>query len=280
MANDSFEPTPSPMDIPVLGTQKILNILFIIDISGSMRASGRMDAVNQAMIKMIPALREAQISCQSEFELRIAIMTFDKEARWIVQPVPVMEYMHEEIDCSKWKTYYSKAFDCLNEVLTRKAFMAHQGKIAVPFIMFLTDGEPSEEDDYQSALDRLLGNAWFTNSQRFAVLMGEEAIKSDRAKAAVRCFVSDEKEGIINAQDAEDILADVQARTLQTIAKMTNHAPEPDPEGETGTGQGTDGTDLFPDDIPGDVPFPGDVPGDIPFPDPGQGSVPIGNIFF
>lgn len=56
------------------GTQKLLNIFFIVDISGSMRADGRIDAVNEAFTKMIPTLRQIQEDCMSEFELRIAMM--------------------------------------------------------------------------------------------------------------------------------------------------------------------------------------------------------------
>ena len=126
--------TPSLKAMNVKGTQKLLNIFFIVDISGSMRFEGRIDAVNEAFTRMIPALRQVQLDCRSEFELRIAIMTFDEDARWIVAPTPILEYTHEEIECSPWVTFFSRAFQTLGEKLTRNEYMANTGKIAQPYI--------------------------------------------------------------------------------------------------------------------------------------------------
>ena len=100
MMNDEFingveTYTPQMGKMTTQGTQKLLNIFFIVDISGSMRFDGRIEAVNDAFVKMVPALRQVQLDCMSEFELRIAIMTFDETARWIVSPTPILEYNHK-----------------------------------------------------------------------------------------------------------------------------------------------------------------------------------------
>ena len=83
--------TPGIGTLTQQGTGKLLNIIFIVDISGSMRFEGRIEAVNEAFTQMIPALRQIQMDCMSEFELKISIMTFDQEARWIVNSIPVTE---------------------------------------------------------------------------------------------------------------------------------------------------------------------------------------------
>lgn len=221
MSNEIF--TPQIGGMQTKGTAKLLNIFFVVDVSGSMRAEGRIDAVNEAFTQMIPALRQIQMDSMSEFELRIAIMTFDQTARWIVPPTPIMEYNHEDIKCSEWVTYFSEAFKVLGEKLTRKAYMAHSGKIAAPYIMFMTDGEPDKDDNYPPELDNLLGNGWFKASQRFAVLIGRDTINSLVARAAVSKFVTSEAEGIINAADAAAIAAEVQAKTIHTIQIATKH---------------------------------------------------------
>ncbi|MCR5734737.1 MAG: VWA domain-containing protein [Lachnospiraceae bacterium] len=248
MANDNiFETgvyTPGMDELSTKGSNKLLNIIFIIDVSGSMilqtNGKSRIEAVNDALTQMIPALRQVQIDCMSKFELRISIMTFDYDARWIVDPTPIMEYNHEDIDCSKYQTMYGKAFDKLNEKLTRSEFMAHVGKIAAPYIMFLTDGEPTDVGDYEAAIDRLLKNGWFVKSQRFAVLMGDEAINNDLARRAVSRFVSDPVEGIIDAADAATIAAEVQAKTLHTIEVQTRHAvADEESDTEEGSNEGS-----------------------------------------
>ncbi|MCR4739478.1 MAG: hypothetical protein K5886_04365 [Lachnospiraceae bacterium] len=246
----------------IMSTAKTLNIIFIVDTSGSMlvkekvrvkendveveKEMSRIDAVNESFTKMIPALREIQKDCISQFELKIAIMTFDYDARWIVEPRNITEYNHDPIDCSKWQTLYSKAFDELDQKLSRKEFIPKIGKVAEPYIMFLTDGAPTEGDDYDSALDRLLENAWFKHSQRYAVLMGKEAIDSTSARQAVSRFISGEpSEGIIEAVAAEEICAAVEANTIKSIIDATKRTPVSDDdngrndEGD-GSGSGND----------------------------------------
>ena len=215
--------TPQMGSMTTKGTAKLFNIIFVVDVSGSMRYDGRIEAVNEAFTQMIPALRQVQMDCMTEFELRIAIMTFDEQARWIVNPTPILEYNHQDIACSPWVTFFSRAFRTLGEKLTRSEFMAHTGKIAQPYIMFMTDGEPTEDDDYQPELDELLQNGWFKIAQRFAVLIGSDTVNSPSARAAVERFVTNTKEGIINAADAADIVAAVEAKTVHTVANMTQH---------------------------------------------------------
>lgn len=204
-------------------SRKLLNMIFVVDTSGSMRSDGRIKAVNEAFTSMIPTLREIQLNSQSEFELKISIMRFDETAEFIVEPTPILEYNHNEIQPSQWVTYYSRAFELLNEKMSRRTYMAHVGKIAKPYIMLMTDGEPTETDNYVPALDALLENGWFKASQRFAVLIGSDAINSDKAREAVAKFVVNPQEGIINAADAEAIAHEVQARTIHTINIQTQH---------------------------------------------------------
>ena len=215
--------TPQIGDLTVERSLKLLNMFFIVDVSGSMVTDGRIQAVNEAFTKMIPAMREVQMQCRSEFEIRVAILTFDASARWIVEPTPVMDLQFEEIKASNYTTYFSRAFDAFGEKLSRKAFMAWDGQRAVPYIMMMTDGEPTPRDDYQPALERPKENAWFQNAQRFAVLIGRDTVNSPSARKAVAGFVSDEDEGIINAAAACDIAAAVQANTLKQIIAETLH---------------------------------------------------------
>lgn len=215
--------TPQLANLPVNGSQKLINIFFLVDTSGSMRTDGRIRAINELFPQMILSLRKVQLEHMTEYDLRIAILTFDENARWIVSPTPILEYTHEEIVCSNMSTFFSRAFRVLREKLTRKEYMAHQGKIAQPFIMILTDGEPTYGDKYQPELDKLLANGWFRTAQRYAVLIGQEAVRSPEARAVVEGFVSDKTEGVLYGVDAVDIMSSVYVKTVHTISEMTQH---------------------------------------------------------
>ena len=215
--------TPQLADLPVKGSQKLINMFFLVDTSGSLRTDGRIRAINELFPQMILSLRKVQLEHMTDYDLRIAIMTFDDNARWIVPPTPVLEYTHEEIVCSNKSTFFSIAFRALREKLARNEYMAHTGKIAQPYIMLLTDGEPTHGDKYRPELDKLLANGWFNAAQRYAVLIGPEAIRSPEARAAVGDFVSDKTEGILCAANAVDIMSGVYVKTLHTISGMTQH---------------------------------------------------------
>lgn len=237
--------TPQMGNMQTKGTAKLLNIIFIVDVSGSMRFDHRIEAVNEAFTQMIPALRQIQMDSMSEFELKIAIMTFDQNARWLVAPTPIMEYNHEDLVCSEYVTYFSNAFKKLGEKLTRKEYMAHTGKLAQPYIMLMTDGEPTKNDNYQPDLDALLENGWFKASQRFAVLIGSQAINSQAARDAVAQFVTNTTEGIVNAADAAAIAAEVQAKTIHTIQIATKHGVPTDVSGSDTSGNSSVDNDIF-----------------------------------
>lgn len=217
--------TPDIKTIETMDVEKMLLMVFVVDTSGSM-SGNRINAVNEAFEKMIPELKTVQEKAAGEYELRISILQFDYSASWLVEPTPIRDYTHEPITANRWQTHFSAAFEELYEKLSRKNFMEFEGKKAVPYIMFLTDGYPEGDDSFQESLDKLMKNGWFNCAQRFAVLIGEDAIESEEARDVVSQFVSNPAEGIINAEDATAIVKEVQARTVHTIANMTLHNPD------------------------------------------------------
>ena len=92
-------------------------------------------------------------------------------------------------------------------------------------------------------MDALLENGWFINSQRFAVLIGKDAINSTSARNAVSKFVSNPEEGIINAADAATIAAEVQAKTIHTIQIATKHGVPTTGDGFDNDGVGVNSGD-------------------------------------
>lgn len=175
--------------------------------------------------------------------------------------------------------------------------MQHTGKIAPPAIMFLTDGEP--DDDYNYDLDQLLKNAWFTNASRSAVLIGD-AIYNDSARKAVARFVNSEADDIVAAEDSTMIIQKIQIATLHTIqgnplvdpqgigeapAPIPQPSPDPDLFGGTSGQDNPFGETSGQDDPFGgtsgqDDPFGGVSGQDDPFGETsGQGDPFAGNPF-
>lgn len=204
-------------------TNKVMHMIFLVDISGSM-GGDRIKKVNEAFCEMVPALQKIQRDVNDAFELFISILTFGSKANWRVTPTSILSYSHSELVANGGGTDYGNAFRALEEKLTRNEFMAHRGKIAEPYIMFMTDGEPNDSH-YNDVLEDLKGNLWFSHAQRYAVLIGKDAITNAKARNAVENFVTDRNEGIVTAAEAAQIVSVVSAKTIHTIKNMTIRQP-------------------------------------------------------
>ena len=240
--NNIFFPDSGIESLPGVSTTKSLHMIFVVDNSGSMRhkdSSGmdRMTAVNTAFDRMLQSLQDLQAGVQDAYTIYISIMFFNEDPEWHVQVAPIATYFHQEIPVSPYVTYYSRAYQELNSKLSRSAFMNQKGKMAAPYIMLMTDGAPTEGDNYEAALDELKTNGWFDVAQRYAVLIGEDTVNDANARHAVEGFVTDPKEGIINAVDAQKIVETVSAKTIHIVEQMT-HRANPADGGEIPMGGG------------------------------------------
>ena len=153
--------------------RQILNILFLIDVSGSMRGQ-RIGQVNYALENIFKELRRRD---DVNSEMKIGILEFSDSAKWVTErPLPLEDFVFTPIRVVPWVTSYAKAFDALNEKLRREAIMDPDlGEYFAPLILFVTDGEPVDAKEYPKALERLRNNGWFRKSVKYAIAVGEEA---------------------------------------------------------------------------------------------------------
>ena len=280
--------TPGFNSFKTTGTNKMLVVLFVVDCSRSMDGD-RIMAVNAALTEVKSTLQD--IKNDNGLDLKMAIMSFTSSAKWELQLTDIDEVSLENLRTRPGLTEYGNAFHELNKVLRKEQFMKHTGKIAPPAIMFLTDGGPT--DDYESDLEELLKNGWFANASRSAVLLGE-AIHDDAAKNAVRRFVEDPDNDIVDAENSTVIIQKIKVATMHTVAgdpmdkgnvgggntsptdttvSGKNGAPSGTDTSAAGTGS-TGGDDPFKVD-PND-PFGGNTGGDDPFGGSTGGSDPFG----
>lgn len=219
--NQQSSITPDIGTMATTGTAKLLVVVFVVDCSTTM-AGDRIGAVNAALQELKYKLTE--IKKDNGLDLRLAIMSFTSNAKWDVKLTDIEEVNIEQLHTRPGLTEYGTAFHELNKVLRKDGFMKHTGKVAPPAIMFLTDGEPT--DDYAYDLDELLKNGWFANASRSAVLLGD-AISNDSARAAVSRFVSDASTDIVTAEDSTVIMQKINLATMHTVAgnPMTGNDP-------------------------------------------------------
>lgn len=182
LGGNSTKDTPPVGDYVPQSTpnRQILNLLFVIDVSGSMRGA-RIAQVNYALENIFKELRTREDLNSS---IKIGIMEFADNARWLTpRPIPLEDYVFTQIQAQPWYTCYSKAFVELEKKLHSTAFMNPDlGEYFAPLILFITDGEPVDVQEYPKALTILQSNKWFKKSAKYAIAVGDEAKNTETGR--------------------------------------------------------------------------------------------------
>lgn len=154
--------------------RKMCPVIFLLDTSGSM-AGAPIGAVNDAIRNVLPELISMNES-NADNEIKIAVMTFDYDAKWIIgenelmSPEDVQNFWRD-LDANGY-TSMEAAFRALNEKLsTSHGFMKRASGSVAPVLFLLSDGEPT--DDYKAGLQTLQQNNWYKIAVRVAVGYGD-----------------------------------------------------------------------------------------------------------
>lgn len=144
-----------------------LDVILLVDASGSMRATDRISMLNAGIREAISGIREAANQVQT-VDLRFRAVAFSTGARWhipVPQPIHALNWSDLAAD---GETDMGKAFELVAEALP----VMYTGQYtAHPLLILITDGRPT--DDFAGGLARLTsGNRM---SIRESIAFGEDA---------------------------------------------------------------------------------------------------------
>ena len=153
--------------------RRTMVLFFVVDTSGSMCGS-KIGVVNDAIREVIPEIKDIS-ETNADAQLKVATLTFSTGAEWVDQmPVSAENFRWTDIDAGG-VTDLGEACNCLNEKLSRNAFMSDATGSFAPAIFLLSDGEPT--DNYRHGLDKLKQNNWFKKAIKVAIAIGDDANK-------------------------------------------------------------------------------------------------------
>lgn len=198
--------------------RQILNLLFMIDVSGSMRGQ-RIGMVNYALENIFKELKRRD---EANAVIKVGLMEFSEEAEWLTpRPVLLDDFVFTKIQAQPWLTNFGPAFDKLREKLSRNAFMDPDvGEYFAPVILFITDGEPTDVAEYPDALARLSRNGWFKQAARFAIAVGEEA-RNENVARLLSSFTGDAK-NVRYADEGEALCSLIQYVAIRASQVQTS----------------------------------------------------------
>ena len=177
--------------------RKLLPIIYVLDTSGSMTGD-RIAAVNAAMNETMEVLRDVSNNNPTA-ELKIGVLQFSSGAKWITDTGLVFmdDFFWNDLRAGGL-TDMGSALKELDLKLSRKGFLDSEVGYKAPVIIFMSDGEPT--DDYESALKKINeNNKWFKLSSKIAMAVGDDANENVLKK------IVGNSEAVIKVDDLETL---------------------------------------------------------------------------
>ncbi|MBM3143083.1 MAG: VWA domain-containing protein [Chloroflexi bacterium] len=146
-----------------------LHFIWILDCSGSMAASGKIQALNNAIREAIPHMQKVADE-NPNAQVLVRAIKFSSGAHWhISQPTPLKDF--------KWTDLSADGVTDMGKALL---MVADQLKIPPmtdralpPVLVLVSDGQPT--DDLESGLKELMNQPWGKKAVRIAIAIGEDA---------------------------------------------------------------------------------------------------------
>jgi uncharacterized protein YegL len=192
-------------------TRSKLHFFWLADCSGSMKAQGKIQALNNAIHECIPSTREAN-SSNAFADMVVRAIKFSSGAQWhVAQPTPVETFTWTDIEAAG-VTDLGAAIRLLSSELTPDKM----GRRALPpVIVLLSDGSPT--DQWEKALEEFNATGWGRPGRTVRVAV---AIGRDSNKEVLSRFTGN-SETVFEANNAQR-LADLIKWASVTLSKYAS----------------------------------------------------------
>ena len=176
-----------------VSTPRPLPVIILADVSGSMKANGKIDVLNAAIAEMIASFAEEK---NRRVQIEVAIITFGNSEAAVHQRLKPASLVRWERMEAAGKTPLGGAFDLAREMLEDPTQIPSRGYI--PTIVLVSDGRPT--DEWQGALKRLLSSDRGRKAVRLAMAIGDDA-----EMLTLNEFLADSSDTVFQAHEARQI---------------------------------------------------------------------------
>jgi uncharacterized protein YegL len=172
-----------------------LHIIWLLDCSGSMAEGGKIEALNNAIREVVPAMKAAAEG-NPEVQFYVRVIRFATGASWhLAQPTLLADFKWVDL-AAEGETDLGQAFAVLSEDMSN---LPPNARMLPPQIVLISDGKPT--DDWKGALQALLSVPWARRAVRQAIAIGQDADYE-----TLRKFVDNPERPVLRADNAEQLV--------------------------------------------------------------------------
>ena len=158
-----------------IATARMMPVIILADVSGSMAAYGKLSALNRAIAEMITIFADEQ---DVRADIHVAVITFGggvASLHQTLQPASQIQWTDME---AKGATPMGAAFELATQLLEDKTIIPSRSYH--PNLVLISDGQPTDErgrpsENWKEPLQQLLNSERASKALRFAMGIGPDA---------------------------------------------------------------------------------------------------------
>jgi len=195
-------------------TARPLPVIILADVSGSMGANGKIQALNEALSELVRSFQEEGEE-GARAQLQVAVIAFGETAQLHLPLTPVNQVALSVFSAAGC-TPMGAAFAIVRNLLQDREQIP--SRAYAPAIVLVSDGMPT--DDWEGPLAELLSDERAQKAQRFALGIG-----ADADAVVLRRFLADSEGTVYVASDAAKIKTFFRWVTMSVSVRSRSISP-------------------------------------------------------
>ena len=194
-----------------------LPVVLLADVSGSMAAEGKIDAMNQSVKEMVSTFADED---DLRAEIHVCVITFGGEAKTLIPLQPASSIEWTDMTAGGYTPLGGAMKIAADLIDDREQIPSRSYR---PTIILVSDGIPN--DDWEPSLKRLTTEGRAAKADRIALAIG-----SDADEEMLKRFLNDPEKRVYHAEDARRIKDFFQFVTMSVTKRSRSANPNQVPQ--------------------------------------------------
>lgn len=177
----------------VMPEARMLPVILLLDVSGSMSYDAKMDELNSSVREMIESFQKEQIV---QAELCVSIITFGSEVKVHTELTPARDVQYTDM-VANGMTYMGRALDKAYEMIEDKSRIPKNSYR--PVVVLVSDGAPND-DHWEDKLNKFISTGRSSKCDRWSLAIGADADTN-----MLKRFLDHPEKEVCCVEDAADI---------------------------------------------------------------------------